>query len=836
MKVLAVTLFALLVASTQAGKLTDNLAKVIPSFPTGYVINGTEADPHAAPYIVSLATNFDKHSHICGGTLVAKEWIITAAHCISNPVGMSVIAGLHKRAEVDERTQQRQVDFGRVHEQYTGGVGPFDIAILHVSEPFDFNEWVQPASLPSDGEINEGATHLYGWGQPKSYVFTAAKVLQTVETQIVPHEQCKEILPDTAPLAETNVCSDSLQQSISACNGDSGGPLVIERPATPAQLIGVVSWGYIPCGLANYPSVYTRVSAYIGWISKIQSAYYTLYYKMKVLAVTLFALLVASTQAGKLTDALVKVIPSFATGFVINGTDADPHSAPYIVSLAAKPESHSHSCGGTIISKEWILTAAHCISNPVGMSVIAGLHKRAEVDERTQQRVIDFGRVHEEFGGGVGPYDIAILHVSEPFEFNDWVKPAVLPSRNEIHEGETHLYGWGQPKAFQFSAASTLQTMTTDIVNYDACLEKMPENSKLAESNICSDSLQQSKSACNGDSGGPLVVEHKNADTELIGIVSWGFIPCGLANYPSVYTRVSAYIDWVAKVQSAYYILYYSSGSSNTAIGMKQFVALLVLAVASASANTIAWPGFPEGRIINGQEATSGEAPFIVSLQSTSGSHYCAGSLIQPDLVLTAAHCMTYTNFQVVAGAHSRTDKTTTQIRQASSSRQVIHEKYGGGVGPYDIGLVFLSEPFDLTARNRDGSSPVSTIQLPSKTFSANSDGVLFGWGRDNSGSLPDKLQKLDVNIIGYSDCAKALPSGNKLADTNVCTFTSGLTDGACNGDSGGPLVNRQSNGEYQQIGVVSWGYTPCASTKYPSVYTSVGSYSDWIEEHQNDF
>ncbi|XP_030555895.1 lectizyme-like [Drosophila novamexicana] len=276
MKVLAVTLFALLAASAQAGKLTDTLAKVIPSFATGFVINGTEADPHAAPYIVSLGTKFDKHSHICGGTIINKEWIVTAAHCISQPVGMSAIAGLHKRAEVDERTQHRQIDFGRVHEQYTGGVGPFDIAVLHVSEPFEFNEFVGPATLPSREEIHEGETHLYGWGQPKSYILTAAKTLQTVTTEIVNYDKCKEVLPADAPLAESNVCSDSLQQSISACNGDSGGPLVVEHEDAASELIGVVSWGYIPCGLANYPSVYTRVSAYIDWIAKIQSAYYIL--------------------------------------------------------------------------------------------------------------------------------------------------------------------------------------------------------------------------------------------------------------------------------------------------------------------------------------------------------------------------------------------------------------------------------------------------------------------------------------------------------------------------------------------------------------------------------
>ncbi|XP_034474139.1 lectizyme [Drosophila innubila] len=269
---------------------------------------------------------------------------------------------------------------------------------------------------------------------------------------------------------------------------------------------------------------------------------------------------------------------------------------------------------------------------------------------------------------------------------------------------------------------------------------------------------------------------------------------------------------------------------------MRQLVVLLVLAVASASANTIGWPGFPEGRIINGYEAKAGEAPFIVSLQSMLNAHYCAGSLISDRVVLTAAHCMTSKDFQVVAGAHSRSDKSTTQVRRGSSSRQTIHEKYGGGVGPYDIGLIFLEEPFDLNALDRDGKPPVSTISLPSYQFEANSDGVLFGWGRDNSGSLPDKLQKLDVDIIGYNDCKAKLPLGNKLADSNVCTFTSGKTDGACNGDSGGPLVNRRSDGTYQQVGIVSWGYTPCASTKYPSVYTSTASYFGWINDNIKNF
>ncbi|EDW03281.1 lectizyme [Drosophila grimshawi] len=269
---------------------------------------------------------------------------------------------------------------------------------------------------------------------------------------------------------------------------------------------------------------------------------------------------------------------------------------------------------------------------------------------------------------------------------------------------------------------------------------------------------------------------------------------------------------------------------------MKQFVVLLALAVASASANVIGMPGFPEGRIINGHEARPNEAPFIVSLQTTKGAHYCAGSLINERTVLTAAHCLIYSDFQLVAGGHSQSDNSETQVRKGSDKRQTVHAQYSGGVGPYDIGLIFLDTPFNLNAIARDGSAPVAAISLPNNYFSANSDGVLFGWGRDNAGKLPDKLQKLDADIIGYNDCAAAMPKGNKLDQTNICTYTAGTTDGACNGDSGGPLVTKKSDGSYELVGIVSWGYTPCATTKYPSAYTSTGAHASWIKEHINDF
>lgn len=271
-------------------------------------------------------------------------------------------------------------------------------------------------------------------------------------------------------------------------------------------------------------------------------------------AVLVFALILAVVSATQVRLGFPKDDKSVSLdGRVIRGEEAEHGAAKYIVSISSSSARYAHSCGGSIINKEWVLTAAHCIlGTGKGVMIYAGLEDRNDLTNG-QQRFTDFTSVHENYSGGVGPFDIALMHVSEPFVFGEHVQAISLPAREEFIEGEAHLYGWGQVKAWQLGVApKNLQHMDSDVLNYEECKAALPENAPLAESNVCSSPMENKVSACNGDSGGPYVQQLNGAIVQ-VGVVSWGYIPCGAAGMPSVYTKVSSYVEWIADQQSEFY-------------------------------------------------------------------------------------------------------------------------------------------------------------------------------------------------------------------------------------------------------------------------------------------
>uniref|UniRef100_A0A336LVN6 CSON006106 protein n=1 Tax=Culicoides sonorensis TaxID=179676 RepID=A0A336LVN6_CULSO len=249
-----------------------------------FVINGQEAEPHSAPYIVSMQltnrTGITKKSrHRCGGSILNENWVITAAHCVVNvPPNhwLELFAGRHdlRLTESEENGQSRRLEKIIVHEKYIQRDDePYDIALLKVVKPFELNnDTIKAIRLPPAGETQTGNSTLFGWGSISTNLTSVIPpILQTSNLPLIPYEICEAVMNGLglSPMHPSFICTGPLLGNGGACSGDSGGPLVQYKDDGEPELIGLAAWvPLLPCGSPNSPSAFTKVSYFIDWINE----------------------------------------------------------------------------------------------------------------------------------------------------------------------------------------------------------------------------------------------------------------------------------------------------------------------------------------------------------------------------------------------------------------------------------------------------------------------------------------------------------------------------------------------------------------------------------------
>nr|BAL14135.1 trypsinogen 2 [Thunnus orientalis] len=220
-----------------------------------------------------------------------------------------------------------------------------------------------------------------------------------------------------------------------------------------------------------------------------------------------------------------------------------------------------------------------------------------------------------------------------------------------------------------------------------------------------------------------------------------------------------------------------------------------------------------DDKIVGGYECQAHSQPHQVSLNS--GYHFCGGSLVNENWVVSAAHCYK-SRIQVRLGEHHiRVNEGTEQF--ISSFRVIRNPNYNAYTIDNDIMLIKLSEPATL---QRVCAACGSAHQLRPRWHHVS---CLWLGQHHELRDDGDKLQCLDLPILPQTDCDNAYPG--MITDAMFCAgYLKGGKD-SCQGDSGGPVV---CNGELQ--GVVSWGYG-CAERDHPGVYCRVCLFNQWLEE-----
>ena len=228
---------------------------------------------------------------------------------------------------------------------------------------------------------------------------------------------------------------------------------------------------------------------------------------------------------------------------IVGGEEATPHTYPWMAALFV---DDSWFCGGSLISDEWVLTAAHCAHDATEMVVMLGAHNVREATEegRIELTTTDFF-THPQYSTITLHNDLALVHLPTKVNFTSSIMPVCLPAHSEAEEVWAHelaeASGWGKPNDEATSISPVLRHVDVETITNLACAFQFPT---VVNKNIICISGKDGKSTCNGDSGGPL---HLVTDGvyKQIGITSFGSsLGCEIGMHAG-FTRPASFLEWI---------------------------------------------------------------------------------------------------------------------------------------------------------------------------------------------------------------------------------------------------------------------------------------------------
>ncbi|XP_073491192.1 serine protease 33-like [Aquarana catesbeiana] len=264
-----------------------------------------------------------------------------------------------------------------------------------------------------------------------------------------------------------------------------------------------------------------------------------------------FFLLVSAGNAFSAADYSVCGSP-LVSSRIVGGTDSLDGKWPWQVAVIDKESSGTYLCGGSLISPEWVMTAAHCIHKPIQVSnykVYLGMYQLNVISPHTVVANVRKIIVNGNYIIEGGPGDITLLQLATPITYTQYIMPICLPSNITTFPCGTECWvtGWGT-RSYGGSLVTNgiLQEVMVPLIDRNTCQTdyNLGTSYRIQYDEICAGYKNGQKDSCQGDSGGPLVCEVQGVWYQ-VGVVSWGE-GCAKANFPGVYTLVTTYQAWIS--------------------------------------------------------------------------------------------------------------------------------------------------------------------------------------------------------------------------------------------------------------------------------------------------
>ncbi|XP_057317818.1 transmembrane protease serine 9-like [Microplitis mediator] len=546
------------------------------------IVGGTTATIGEFPWMVGITIRGKFH---CGGSLITRRHVLTAAHCLEgyDERHFEIYIGNQDFDKPSPDAIRRRVKSWTFHKDFNTYNLNNDIGVVELDRSVSLDSSIRTACLPENRAIDYTGSlaTAIGWGRT-SEGGDVSSTLRKVKVPVLSDEECDEAGYQKTRRTDNMFCAGYLEGQRDACSGDSGGPLLVKGPYGHLEVIGITSFGR-GCARPRYPGVYTKLTNYLGWLrDHLQGECIcppAIMVIDKNILIIVFIVLINNcnswskstslsddynNRTGKfLFDEIFGIDVTAGDSIesdegqakncscecgvqnqeirIVGGKPTVPHRYPWIARLVYEGRFH---CGASLLTTEYVLTAAHCLRRlkRSKLRIILGDHdQHTTTDAPAVMRAVAAIIRHRNFDINSYNHDVALLKMRKPVVFSKTIRPICLPQPGSDPAGKDGtVVGWGRTMEGGM-LPGVVHEVKVPILTLDQCRKMKYKAHRITGYMLCAG--KGSQDSCQGDSGGPLLVQEGDK-VEIAGIVSWG-VGCGRPGYPGVYTRVAKYLNWI---------------------------------------------------------------------------------------------------------------------------------------------------------------------------------------------------------------------------------------------------------------------------------------------------